>query len=210
VNLAKAIGTVLLLFLATYTPAFFLVLVLRLPPLAAAPVIIGASLAVAMLLMYLRVGSRFSKFGFRLCAPRYIVIAVVVGVPVGWGFQVLINCVTGPLMPEPSFPIWITMLYFVVGAAIQEEVIFRGLLQSTLARQFPKTLAVFGTSLSWAAIIVAVLFGVIHLKVNVITGVAAFALGLLAGELRNKSGSLLSAAVVHAIFNLFAALALPH
>src|ERR1700747_2850566 len=33
-----------------------------------------------------------------------------------------------------------------VGAAIQEEVIFRGLLQTTLARQFPATLSFFGTS----------------------------------------------------------------
>jgi membrane protease YdiL (CAAX protease family) len=43
--------------------------------------------------------------------------------------------------------------YFVVGAAIQEEVIFRGLLQTTLARQFPATLSFFGTSLSYAAIL---------------------------------------------------------
>lgn len=212
-KLAKAIGIVLLLFLATYTPAFFLVSVLRLPPVTAVPVIIAASLAVAMLLIHLthlHAGSRFSRFGFRPCAPRYLAIAVIAGVPIGWGLQVLINHVTKPSVLERSFPLWLTILYFVVGAAVQEEVIFRGLLQSTLARQFPKSLAVFGTSLSWAAIMVAVLFGVIHLKINLITAVAAFALGLLAGELRSKSGSLLPAVVVHAIFNLFSALALPH
>jgi CAAX prenyl protease-like protein len=83
-----------------------------------------------------------------------------------------------------------TFLYFVVGAAIQEEMIFRGLLQTTLARRFPATLSFFGTSLSYAAIVVALLFGLIHLEVNPITAAAAFVLGLLSGELRLRSGSL--------------------
>jgi membrane protease YdiL (CAAX protease family) len=61
-----------------------------------------------------------------------------------------------------------TFLYFVVGAAIQEEITF-GLLQTTQAWQFPATLSFFGTSLSNAAIIVALLFGLIHLGVNPIT-----------------------------------------
>ncbi len=99
-----------------------------------------------------------------------------------------------------------TFLYFVVGAAIQEEIIFRGLLQTTLTRQFPAALSFFGTSLSYASIIVALLFGLIHLEVSPITAGAAFVLGLFSGELRHRSGSLLPAILVHAVFNAFAAI----
>ena len=84
--------------------------------------------------------------------------------------------------PEVSFRLWMTFLYFVVGAAIQEEVIFRGLLQTTLAQQIPAMLWVFGSSLSYAAIIVALLFGLIHLKINPITAAAAFVLGPFSGN----------------------------
>ncbi len=91
-----------------------------------------------------------------------------------------------------------------LGAAIQEEIIFRGLLQTDLARRFAERLPLLGHSLSWPAIIVAFVFGLLHLVVNPITAVAAFVLGLLAGELRDRSGSLVPAIVVHSLFNLFA------
>jgi len=53
---------------------------------------------------------------------------------------------------------------------------------------------------------VAFLFGLIHLEVNPITAGAAFVLGLFSGELRHRSGSLLPAILVHAVFNTFAAI----
>jgi membrane protease YdiL (CAAX protease family) len=55
-------------------------------------------------------------------------------------------------------------------------------------------------------LIVAVLFGLIHLAIGVATPIAALVLGLLAGELRRRSSSLLPAIVLHAIFNVFSAL----
>ena len=48
--------------------------------------------------------------------------------------------------------------------------------------------------------------GLIHLKINPITAAAAFVLGLFSGELRHRSGSLLPAILVHAVFNAFAAI----
>ena len=75
-------------------------------------------------------------------------------------------------LPTVLFRPWMTFLCFVVGAAIQEEIIFRGLLQTTLAQRIPATLSFFGTSLSYASIIVALLFGLIHLKINPITAAA--------------------------------------
>lgn len=209
VRFSKALGTLLLLFAATYGPAFLTVALLKLRPFEAVPVIIVISLAVAMLLIKVvsgRAGS-FAQFGFRFCHTHYIAAAIAFGVPIAWALTILVNRLSlGPRPTEMSFRPWMTFLYFIVGAPIQEEIIFRGLLQTTLVRQFPATLSFFGTSLSYAAIIVALLFGLIHLEVNPMTAGAAFVLGLFSGELRYRSGSLLPAILVHAVFNAFAAI----
>jgi membrane protease YdiL (CAAX protease family) len=193
---AKALGTLLLLFAAAYGPAFLTVALLKLRPFEAVPVIIVISLAVTILLIGV-VPGRAGGFA----------AAIVFGVPIAWALTILVNHLSSDPPPsEVSFGPWMTFLYFVVGAAIQEEIIFRGLLQTTLARQYPAKLSFFGTSLSYAAIIVALLFGLIHLKINPITAAAAFVLGLFSGELRHRSGSLLPAILVHAVFNAFAAI----
>ena len=209
VRFAKALGTLLLLFAAAYGPAFLIVALLKLRPFEAVPVIIAVSSAIAILLIGVvsRRAGGFAQSGFRFCHYRYIAAAIVFGVPIAWGLTILVNHLgSDPPRSEVSFGPWMTFLYFVVGAAIQEEIIFRGLLQTTLARQYPATLSFFGTSLSYAAIIVALLFGLIHLKINPITAAAAFVLGLFSGELRHRSGSLLPAILVHAVFNAFAAI----
>jgi len=209
IRFAKALGILLLLFVAAYGPAFLTVALLKLRPLVAVPVIIVVSLAVTILLIKLLSGRAggFAQFGFRFCDYRYIAAAIMFGVPIAWALTILVNRLSlGSPPPQVSFRPWMTFLYFVVGAAIQEEIIFRGLLQTTLARQFPATLSFFGTSLSYAAIIVALLFGLIHLEVNLITAGAAFVLGLFSGELRDRSGSLLPSILVHAVFNAFAAI----
>ncbi len=207
-NFVKGIATILLLFVCTYGPPFLTVALLKLPKSQAIPTIIVISLAVAIFLIYLvsrRTGG-FAEFGFRFCPYRYIAAAVVFAAPIGWALTMLVTRVSSsPPMPEPSLSRWMLILYFVIGAAIQEEVIFRGLLQTTLSRQFPATLSFFRTSFSYAAIIIACLFGLIHIEVNPITAAAAFVLGLLAGELRRRSGSLLPSILVHAIFNGFSA-----
>jgi membrane protease YdiL (CAAX protease family) len=208
VRFAKALATLLLLFAAVYGPTFLTVALLKLRPFEAVPVIIMISLAVAILLIKVlltRAGG-FAQFGFRFCHYRYIAAAIVFGVPIAWALAILVNHLSSGPPPELSFRPWMTFVYFVVGAAIQEEIIFRGLLQTTLARQFPATLSFSGSSLSYAAIIVALLFGLIHLEVNPITAAAAFVLGLFSGELRRRSGSLLPAMLVHAVFNAFAAI----
>ncbi len=208
VKFAKAVGALLLLFAGAYGPAFLTVGLLRLRPVQAVPIIIVISLTAAIFLIYVvskRAGG-FAQFGFQFCHYRYIAAAIVLGMPIGWAVTILVSHLSsGPPPPEMSFRPWMMLLYFVVGAATQEEVIFRGLLQTTVARQFPAKLSFFGTSLSYSAIIVALLFGLIHMEVNPITAAAAFVLGLLTGELRHRSGSLLPAILVHVVFNAFAA-----
>ena len=202
-----ALGIVLALFIATYAPAFLAVARAKLPFAKAAPVIIGISLAMAIVLMRLGSGdTRLAEFGLRSCRPRYILAAILIGTPVGWVADLVSRLSSASQMPESSLSMWMKLLYFVVGAAIQEEVIFRGLLQTKFARYFPASVSIVGASFSYAAIIIAVLFGLIHLRVNLITAASAFVLGVIAGEFRSRSGSVLPAILVHAIFNGFAAL----
>lgn len=209
VRFAKAIGIVLLLFVGTYGPALLTVALLKLPLFEAVPVIIVMTLVLAICLIYAlsrRTGG-FAEFGFQFCGYRYIAAAIVFGAPIGWMLTILVKHLSsGPPMPEMSLRPWMMILYFVIGAAIQEEVIFRGLLQTTLARQFPTTFSFFGTPVSYSAIMIALLFGLIHLEVNAITAAAAFVLGLLSGELRRRSGSLVPSILVHAAFNAFSAI----
>ena len=74
VRFAMALGTLLLLFAATYGPAFLIVALLKLRPFEAVPVIIVISLAVAILLIKVVSGRArgFAQFGFRFCHYRYI------------------------------------------------------------------------------------------------------------------------------------------
>ena len=89
-----------------------------------------------------------------------------------------------------------------MGAPIQEEVIFRGLLQTTLATGVTPATAPSSKYGVVASFLVALLFGSIHLVVGRYTAMAAFVLGVIAGEFRRRSGSLVPAMVCHAFFNL--------
>jgi len=53
-----------------------------------------------------------------------------------------------------------------------------------------------------ASFAIAALFGLIHLTVGSLTALAALVLGVLTGELKRRSGSLLPAIVAHSMFNL--------
>jgi membrane protease YdiL (CAAX protease family) len=64
------------------------------------------------------------------------------------------------------------------------------------------TFVVFRAPLSPAVLFTATLFGIIHLGSGPIVITGAIVLGLVAGELRRRSGSLLSAVIVHALFNV--------
>jgi membrane protease YdiL (CAAX protease family) len=99
-----------------------------------------------------------------------------------------------------TFAFWQIVLLFWIAASIQEETIFRGLIQSIVGRKLDG--ANIGGSLSAAAVIVAILFAIVHIPMGIFTVGAAFVVGLLAGELRVRSGSLIPAILVHALVNI--------
>jgi membrane protease YdiL (CAAX protease family) len=79
--------------------------------------------------------------------------------------------------------------------------VFRGLIQSIVEKQWSLIFAIRGVSISGAVAFTALLFGIIHLDVGAVVAVNAVVLGLVAGELRRGSGSLVPAIIVHACFN---------
>lgn len=201
----RALGIALALFVAVYGPAFVTVSLIH--PLAqgVVPLIIAISLAIALVLIFTlgrRTGS-ISEFGFSISEFRYVELAALLGLPLAIAASWL-----GHLLPAKGaidtsgFPLWMLWLYFGVGASIQEEVIFRGLLQSFLEQRWTTRFLVFRASLSPAVLFTATLFGIIHLGSGPIVIAGAIVLGLVAGELRRRSGSLLPAVIIHALFNV--------
>jgi membrane protease YdiL (CAAX protease family) len=200
----KALGLGIGLFVVVYVPAFTTIALVRPPFEIAVPVIIAITLLVALLLMFLLARSLagLREFGFRMPQSSYVVSATVFGLTIGVAVIFLSHLFPSkPPFDVSRFAPWMIGLYFIIGSPIQEEIIFRGLIQSMLERRWMITFSVLGASLSGAVAFTAALFGIIHLEVGAAVTIGAMVLGLVAGELRQRSASLLPAIVVHALFN---------
>ena len=200
----KGIGLGIGLFVVVYVPAFVTTALVRPRIDIAIPLIIAITLLVALILMFLlaRRPAGIAEFGFRIPHSRYLAGATVFGLALGLGVTFLGHLFPSkPLFDVSGFAPWKIGLYFLIGASIQEEIIFRGLIQSIIERQWNVSFSLAGGSLSGAVAFSAALFGVIHLELGVVVALGAIILGFLAGELRRRSGSLLPAIIVHALCN---------
>ncbi len=108
-----------------------------------------------------------------------------------------------PTYPEAQTPAMIIMyiIYMTVIPAVFEELMFRGVIMTSLRR--------FGDG--FAVVVSALLFGLLH--GNLLQSINAFFLGLLLGYFAVKSGSVITAMVIHFANNLLYAafnLILPH
>jgi membrane protease YdiL (CAAX protease family) len=200
----QAFGIGIGLFVAVYIPAFVTTALVRPRVEIAIPLIIAISFLVAFTLVLLlaRPPAGIAEFGFRIPNTRYL----ATGTGLGFTLGVAVTFLSHLFPSKPPFDVsrlapWMIGLYFILGSPIQEEIIFRGLIQSMLERRWVITFSVFGGSLSGAVAFTAVLFGLIHLEAGVAVATGAIILGLVAGELRRRSGSLLPAIIVHAVFN---------
>jgi membrane protease YdiL (CAAX protease family) len=201
-----AVGLTLILFVLVYAPASALAVLFHLPLVTAVPFVMFTTLFAAGALVYglsRRWSGGFARFGFRPPHWQYIGWAVALGAPLAVVAAQALRRVheQGPLDGLSLAP-WLAVLYFAIGAAIQEEVIFRGLLQTALSTGAAPQLVPTRESGIVASVLIALLFGCIHLTVGRYTAVAALILGVLAGELRRRSGSLAPAMICHSFFNL--------
>ncbi len=203
----KHSGLALILFVAVYAPAFAMVAWLRPGVHITIPLIIAVSAALAILFVaVLTHGAKsLAEFGIARSPASYVVVAMLAGVVVGGGLAWLAARYPAPSPLDLSkLRPWEIFVWFVLAAPIQEELIFRGLLQTMVAR------TAFAAKNSWGVhfpvVFVTALFGVVHLGSGIVVTVGAVLLGLIAGELRRMSGSLVPAIVLHALFNAASAL----
>jgi membrane protease YdiL (CAAX protease family) len=166
-------------------------------------IIVTSFLFAAMIIAVFLRSSDWSKkdFGLAKCGIKYVVRALVLGgiLALIISFLQHILHISNPPAFE-GFTFWQIVLLFWIGASIQEETIFRGLIQSIVGRKLGDVS--IGGSLSAAAFIVAILFAIVHIPMGIFTVGAAFVVGLLAGELRVRSASLIPAIIVHALVNI--------
>lgn len=202
----KALVWMFLLFLGVYVPSFVLIGILRPSGPGTVLLIIITSFVVASLIMVIfltRHGWQRKDFGLVFAGKKYMLGAFVLGGILGLIVAVL-QRVFGIESPRTfeTFAFWQIVLLFWIGASIQEETIFRGLIQSVVGRTLGNSSTSTWGPVSAAAVIVAILFAVIHVPMGLFTACAALVAGLLAGELRARSGSIVPAVIVHAMFNI--------
>lgn len=200
-SILKQAALALGLFAAVYAPAFACAALLRPPVSIGIPLVIVISAAMACLIIGLRARDTggVAAFGIRQSPRAYVVAGAAAGLFVGIAFAWLTARYPAPAPFDLSkLRPWMIAVYFVMAAPIQEELIFRGLLQTTIARGIQP-------AVSWArhfpVVFVAFLFGLVHIESGAVVAVEAVLLGLIAGELRRLSGSLGPAILFHALLN---------
>ncbi|MDE2133278.1 MAG: CPBP family intramembrane metalloprotease [Alphaproteobacteria bacterium] len=212
----KGVGVVLLLFVAVYAPAFAAVAWLhhkhlwcgdklgRLCPSVQVTIpliiIVSAGMALLFTAILARGTKGIAEFGVAKSPTSYVIAAVLAGIVVGGALAYLAARYPAPSPLDLSkLPSWSIFVFFILAAPVQEEFIFRGLLQTTMAR----AVSVQGSfwAVHFPVVFVAALFGVIHLGSGIVVAAGAILLGLIAGELRRLSASLVPAILVHALFN---------
>jgi membrane protease YdiL (CAAX protease family) len=201
----KTAATALSLLIAVYVPAFAATSLIRPALPVAISLIIGISLIVALALIgwLSRRGIGTAAFGFALPPVRSMIPAMVIGLPLAFAAACLAAAFPSPSpIDVASLPRWQQVLLFVIAAPVQEEIIFRGLIQSYLQRRWPGAVALRSARLSTAVLCTAVLFAIVHVGSGFATVAGALVLSVAAGEMRLRTGSLLPAVVVHSLFNV--------
>jgi hypothetical protein len=105
-----------------------------------------------------------------------------------------------PRLP-PRFGEWVIDQLFVV--ALPEEFFYRGYLQSRLRDAWPGGRMVQGARLGRAFWVTAVLFALGHLAIFQVWRLSVFFPALLFGWMRERTGSVVGAALFHAACNLY-------
>lgn len=132
---------------------------------------------------------------------------LVVFLPFAMGFFLWQNLVLGRVLtPSWSLPDWTFVVSQFAGAALPEEIFYRGYLQSSFNRAWPGGRAVLGARIGKGLILTSVLFALGHVVIEptpVRFGV--FFPSLIFGWLRERTGSVLAPVLFHGLSNLLMA-----
>ncbi len=171
-----------------------------------------AMLVFSLVVMLIVSKGKLTRYGFRITKDLRLWKVVLWGAGIG-----IISTLTLIILPgeESQLPEGFSFLQVVIfiwiWASICEEVLMRGLIQTSLGALSKYGFVVFKTRISLPVLITAILFGLVHTAqsfmggdtVQVIAIVAfAFILGLVAGYYREKTESLIPAILVHMFANI--------
>ena len=160
-------------------------------------------------LVYARRKAPASAFAFRPCSLEWAVYAVAMVVPVlgfGYGWASLLEWLGVGTQPQTYVDallnatdmriLVVSAVYGVIGAAVFEEMLFRGIIQ-------PPMVARWGVG--WGILAQGFIFGLMHM-VDLWAVFPTAVIGCVAGWLRTKSGALGAPILFHAFNNLLALL----
>jgi len=157
---------------------------------------------------------KFKEYGFRLPRSFRPMPGMITGILLGLVATILVALLPGEgkeSMPGQDLSFIQVILFIWIYASLAEEVLCRGLIQGYLNPFNNYRLTLLSVKLSLPVITGALFFALMHLAL-LTTGVSiwpvviivifALLLGLMAGYQLERTGSLLSAALIHMSFNM--------
>lgn len=108
-----------------------------------------------------------------------------------------------PRAPQLSWQLALQLIEELLIVGVPEEVFFRGYLQTRWNRVLGTPWQVAGARVGPALLLQGAVFAICHLATGDWTRLRVFFFALLAGWLRERSGSILGPAVYHAVANLW-------
>jgi CAAX protease family protein len=162
-------------------------------------------LPLALLLLWRRPLSEYG-LDLRLCPPSLAVhvglgvtLLLLYGLAHAWVARTMLQQTFTPTVPaNPA----VDLVREFLGVAFPEEVFFRGYLQTRWNRVCGRNRRLFGAAVGPALLIQAVVFALCHLATGDWSRLRVFFFALLAGWLRERSGSVLAPAAYHAVANV--------
>jgi LysM repeat protein/membrane protease YdiL (CAAX protease family) len=161
--------------------------------------IVGAPLLITALLVARTLGLSWRSLGFSVRSLRIQALVVTTGLAFGVAEYFILK--PEPLIDEFSWgAFWLPALILLIGTGFNEELVFRGVMQSAASDALGK----------WAILYVTVVFAVLHLGYKSVVDVAfVFAVGLFFGWVVAKTRSLLGVTLSHGITNIALYLVVP-
>ena len=161
--------------------------------------IVGAPMMLTALLVARTLGLSWRNLGFTLRSLR--IQAAVVAAGLAFGVVEYFILKPEPLIDEFSWgAFWLPALILMVGTGFNEELVFRGVMQSASSDALGKS----------AILYVTVVFAVLHLGYKSAVDVAfVFAVGLMFGLVVAKTRCLLGVSLSHGITNIALYLVVP-
>jgi len=161
--------------------------------------IVGAPMMLTALVVARTLGLSWRNLGFTLRSLRIQALVVIAGLAFGVAEYFILK--PEPLIDEFSWGVfWLPALILLIGTGFNEELVFRGVMQSATSDALGKSSILY----------VTVIFAVLHLGYKSVLDVAfVFAVGLMFGLVVAKTRCLLGVTLSHGITNIALYLVVP-